>query len=432
MFRFSKYILLICLLTVSRGLIAQTTTSSTYSQFGPGLLNRPLLPQTRAMGGISAAYRMPGSYHNINVANPAQYSSIRLTVFDGGISGEYLNRANRGGDETDFTAALSHLTFAVPVTKKSAMSFGLVPFSSLGYQSRSRSFIDTNTVDNIFSGDGGVSKAYLGYGIQIGKHLSVGANASYVFGKLERSNSLEFVYDAAAYSTRQIASSSLGGFNFDYGVQYFTNVSKKVRMTLGYSGTATSKLTLDENSVFTRYTKGQGGEEGLARDTLYATSKEDRTLTLPMKHSFGIAFENPNHWMVGADVRMSDWSKYKENRTKYGYMQDSKGFSIGGQYTPDINSVGSYFKVIDYRLGFSYDKTNLHLNNTDINQMAITFGLGLPLQSSITRTTFYKINLSAELGQRGTLENNLVREHYVNIHLGFTLNDTWFRKYKFD
>lgn len=432
MFRFFKYILLFCIVAATAELQAQTTTSSTYSQFGPGLLNRQLLPQTRAMGGISAAYRMPGSYNNINMANPAQYSSIRLTVFDGGLGGEYLERSNRGGSEKDFTGSLSHLAFGIPVTKKSAMSFGLIPYSSLGYQSRSRTAIDTNTVDYIFNGDGGISKAYLGYGIQLGKHLSVGGNISYVFGKLERVNSYEFAYDPSAYSSREVANASVGGFNFDYGVQYFTNLSGKVRMTLGYAGTATSKIRLDENAVFTRYTKGVGGEEGIARDTLYSTERENRTLTIPLKHTFGFAIESPSRWMIGADFRMSDWSKYRENNSSYGYMAKTTGVSVGGQITPDINSVGSYFKVIDYRLGFSYDKTNLRLNNTDIKQMAITFGLGLPLQSSITRTTFYKINLAAELGQRGTLENSLVRERYVNIHLGFTLNDTWFRKYKFD
>jgi hypothetical protein len=36
--------------------------------------------------------------------------------------------------------------------------------------------------------------------------------------------------------------------------------------------------------------------------------------------------------------------------------------------------------------------------------------------------------LSAELGQRGTEKNNLVRDRYLNLHLGFTLNDKWFQK----
>lgn len=432
MFRYFRYILFVGACLVGSAVQAQTTTSSTYSQFGLGLLNRPLLPQTRGMGGISAAYRKPGSFYNINVANPAQYSAIRLTTFDGGLAGENLQRTMKGSSEKDFTASLSHLTFAVPVTKTSAMSFGLLPYSSLGYQTRSRSSVDTSTIDIIANGDGGLSKVYLGYGIQLNKNFSIGANASYIFGQLERTNSLEFVYDYSAYSTREQTRSSYGGFNFDYGMQYTGALSKKVRLTLGYSGTSSARLNASENLTFARYTKSASGDEGAPRDTVYARSRENRSINIPLMHTFGFAFEEANHWMIGGDVRLGQWENYRDNNKKVGNMRNSQGFSVGGQYTPDITSVGSYFKVIDYRLGFAYDKTNMYLNNTQVKQMALTFGLGLPLQSSITRTTFYKINVSAELGQRGALDNNLVRERYINLHVGFTLNDTWFRKYKFD
>jgi hypothetical protein len=81
---------------------------------------------------------------------------------------------------------------------------------------------------------------------------------------------------------------------------------------------------------------------------------------------------------------------------------------------------------MDYRLGIKYDKTFVKIGNNDINQYALNFGFGFPLPRN--RSSFYKINLAAEIGQRGTEMNNLVRDRYVNIHLGFTLNDKWFQK----
>ncbi|PWG82322.1 PorV/PorQ family protein [Pararcticibacter amylolyticus] len=433
MIKFIKYIFFSLVLVLSLDTNAQTTTGSTYSQLGIGLLNRPVLPQNRAMGGISAGIRRAGAYSNINLANPASYSSILLTTFDGGIGGEFLTRSKGNRSEGDFTGSLSHLVFGVPVNKTSALSFGIIPFSSQGFQTREPNSADTVTVDNIYAGDGGLSKAYLGYGVQLGKNFSVGANVSYIFGKLEETESHEFVYDYSAYSSRMQTSSSIGGFNFDYGLQYSGALSNKLRLVLGYSGTLASKLDQDDKMVFYRYTKGTGGEEGVATDSIGSEKKyATKTLKLPLTHTAGFTIEKANHWLVGADVRMGQWSKYREGNSNPDNLQNSYGFSVGGQITPDINSVGSYFKVIDYRLGFSYDKSNIRYNNTDIEQMAVTFGFGFPLQASPTRTTFYKINVSAELGQRGTLSNNLVRERYVNIHFGFTLNDQWFRKYKFD
>ena len=70
------------------------------------------------------------------------------------------------------------------------------------------------------------------------------------------------------------------------------------------------------------------------------------------------------------------------------------------------------------------------VNNTRIKRYALTAGVGMPLRPN--NGSFYKINISAEVGKRGSLVNGLVRENYVNIHLGFTLNDKWFQKYKFD
>lgn len=431
MSRFFRYTLFLFVFVWNLKGLAQTTTSSTYSQYGPGLLNRSLLPQTRAMGGLSAGIRKMGSYNNVNLANPASYSSIQLTTFDGGIGGEILSRTKGGASESDFTGSLSHLVFGIPVTKTSALSFGIIPFSSLGYQTRQRGTLDTNAVDFVYNGDGGLSKAYLGYGVQLFKHLSVGANLTYIFGKLERNSSLEFVNDYSAYNTRQQNSSSIGGLNFDYGLQYAANLNSKVRMVLGYAGSASTNLNLDQKSVFTRYIKSSGGEEEVAADTAYFNESETKSLKLPLMHTFGFTFEKMNKWLLGADLRLGQWSKYREGNTNPG-LQNALGISVGGQITPDINSVGSYFKVVDYRLGFSYDKTNVRLNNTDIEQMAVTVGFGFPLQASPTRTTFYKINVAAELGQRGTVSNRLVRERYVNMHLGFTLNDQWFRKYKFD
>ncbi|WP_069659608.1 porin family protein [Arcticibacter eurypsychrophilus] len=430
MSRIFKNLLVIFVVCGSFSAYAQTTTGSAYSKFGIGSLNGSLLPQSRAMGGISAGLRKPGSYNNINLANPASYSSIRLTTFDVGLSSEYLSRSKGGASETDFTGSLSHLIFAVPVNKKSALSFGLIPYSSLGYQSRKRSKVDSTTIDKVYGGDGGLSKFYLGYGVQLGEHLSVGFNAGYVFGKLEKTSSAEFPYDYSAYNSRIQQNSSIGGFNFDYGLQYFTNLSPKVKLTLGYSGSASPDLNLERSTVVTRYLKSAEGED-VASDTTFFNEAAKSTIKLPMMHTAGFTIEKTNNWLIGADFKYGQWKDYKEAGTNMG-LQNSYGIAIGTQITPDINSVGSYLKVIDYRLGFRYDKTYININNTDINDMAITLGFGFPLQASPTRTTFYKVNFSAELGQRGPESMSLVRERYVNFSLGFTLNDQWFRKYKFD
>ena len=151
---------------------------------------------------------------------------------------------------------------------------------------------------------------------------------------------------------------------------------------------------------------------------------------MPLIHNFGFSFLKDNKWLIGADYRTGKWSKLSIDNVNQG-LQDTYGVSIGGQITPDASAINGYFKRVDYRLGFNYDKTYIQMNGKDIKQMAVTVGLGLPL-SSYTRNSFYKMNFTAELGKRGSISNGLLQEKYINFHLGFTLNDKWFTRFRFD
>lgn len=421
-----KNIFFFTLLAGSLSAAAQVTNSSPYSQFGLGDLKGSFLPQNRAMGGLSMGIRKPGLYDNINLANPASYSSIELTTFDIGASMD-LRRLSKSGvsGKNQFNSTLSHITFGIPVNKFSAISFGLVPYSDLGYQFKNSGLVDTNRVEYIYGGEGGISKAYLGYGFKINKNLSLGFNVSYLFGSLKENRAFEFVNDLNAFNSRTQYKQSVSGLSFDYALQYSANLSEKTKLILGYTGNAGNDLNSSNNIVTTRYRKNIQGEEQAAADSTFFFEGAKNTIKMPMTHTAGFAFEKTNAWLIGADVSYSKWSDYREGSINPG-LNNSLGLAIGGQVTPDASSINSYFKLVDYRLGFKYDKTFVKINDTDINQYALTFGFGFPLPRN--RATFYKINFSAELGQRGTESNNLVRDRFVNINLGFTLNDKWFQK----
>src|SRR5690606_2258507 len=133
----------------------------------------------------------------------------------------------------------------------------------------------------------------------------------------------------------------------------------------------------------------------------------------------------------GADYRRGKWSDFSIGDVNQ-QLQDTYGFSVGGQITPDITSIGSYWNRVVYRMSFSDDKTYVKLNNQDIKQSAISLGFGFPLAPSPSRRSFYKINFTTEIGKRGALTNGLIQENFVNFHLGFTMNDRWFQRFKFD
>lgn len=410
---------------------AQSTTNSPYSKFGIGNLKGSYLPQNRAIGNLAFGISTIGAYQNINVSNPASYSQIRLTVFDVGASANLQSLSKGSISENSFNSSLSHFTFAVPVTKKSALSIGLMPYSNLGYQfSDSSSTVDVYKVNKIYSGEGGLSRAYLGYGIAIGKHFSLGANMSYIFGNLKQSRSTEFHERYLGFlNSRTTENNSVGGLYFDLGAQYITFINDKTKLTVGYTGGAEKKLNTTSSSLSTRYQTNLSSDSEFIADTTLFNKNVSGKLILPTNHNFGFSIERLNKWLIGADVRLANWSQFRNSGANPNF-NNTFGFSVGGQITPNVNAVTNYLKLIDYRAGFSYDKTYLTVKNTDIDVKSLNFGFGLPLISA--RSAFYKVNFTTEIGKRGTLENNLVKENFVNFHIGFTINDRWFQKYKYD
>jgi hypothetical protein len=411
---------------------AQTTanTSSPYSQYGIGTPNEGLLPQTRAMGGISTAINRISGYNTINIQNPASYSFINLTSIDIGALGTFntLKQGNVAGQRNG-NFRLSHFNFAAPVSKRSALSFGLVPYTDLGYNYRNSGTVDTNAINYIYSGDGGLSKAYAGYGFGIGRHLSFGANVSYIFGNLRKFRSAEIPQLFSAINTRSERSNSVGGINFDYGTQLSFDLSETRHLTFGYSGSSNSSLNSEITNVVSQYLTNSDGSETGAIDTSSRQVISNGKIKLPLMHHVGISYQKDGKFLIGADYSRGNWSALTIGGVNQG-LQNSQSFSLGGQITPNNNSIHSYLALVDYRLGVRYDKTYININNTDIKQYVLSFGMGLPLPRN--GGAFYKVNLTGEYGQRGTLSNNLIKENFFTIHLGFTLNDTWFTRYKFD
>ena len=83
--------------------------------------------------------------------------------------------------------------------------------------------------------------------------------------------------------------------------------------------------------------------------------------------------------------------------------------------------------MIRYRFGLYTAKTYLNLKNQQLNENAVTLGLGLPLKRSGTL-----FNISAELGQVGTTNDELIKESFARFKVGFIFSDIWFVKRKFN
>lgn len=425
------------ILLSSTSAFAQSSTShSPYSQFGLGQMREDLLPQTRSMGGISSGVRFQGGLPILNISNPASYSGFNRTILDAGLYGNMtqLEKNNRADNTADF--AFSHFAFGFSLNKNNGpklggISFGLMPYSDVGYSIASNRDISNTPYTTRLVGEGGLNKAYVGWGVSPVRNLSIGANIGFLFGNLYDKSLIEFPSGYGYYNTAKTDTRRVTGITYDYGVQYFLPLGNRKNLTIGYSGSLDNSVNSKITSIVSRTLTPTGNvTEQVPIDTSSNDIISNGKINLPLKHAVGFTFSKGVNWMVGADFKYADWSKYQV-RLNEEPLGKNIGLAVGGQFKPDPTSM-NYLKVIDYRLGFRYNKTHMTVNQQRINDMAVTVGLGLPLPETGFGRTFSNVNISAEFGQQGTLKSNLVRERYININLGFTINDAWFIRRSYD
>lgn len=415
---------------IQTGFSQKSTSHSPYSQFGLGQMRNDLLPQTRAMGGISSGVRYLAGLPTLNIANPASYSALNRTVLEAGVYGNFtqLSRDNMNDHTADF--AFGHIAIGIPLQKYGGMSFGLLPFSDVGYSSKNRESIDDLVYEKQVFGEGGINKAYVGYGLSPVKGLSVGANVGFLFGNLYDITEVTFVSDLSAYPSELRETRNIRGATLDYGLQYSRPIGKKYNLTMGYSGTLNNTIKL-RPSRFITISENNFDDDYIAPplDTVSTGTFASRKVHLPLKHRVGITLSKGYNWLVGVDFNYADWSKFESQQGAK--LEKGYGFAVGGQLKPDPTSA-RYWNQVDYRLGFRFNQTPIVYRNQRINDMAVTVGMGFPLPETNFGRTFSQVNISAEFGQQGTLRHNLVRERYISINLGFTVNDSWFIRRSLD
>ena len=165
-------------------LVAQNNSDrSPYSRFGYGTLGLRQTATTRALGGLGAGLR-DGLI--VNPANPASYTAVDSMTFimDLAVSlrGSFLEEGKQ--KDRRVLGNLDYATILFPISHHLAVSAGIMPFSTVGYRFGSLEKLkgdSQNTYQRAYSGQGSFNDVYLGVGGRIG-NVSLGANASYVFG----------------------------------------------------------------------------------------------------------------------------------------------------------------------------------------------------------------------------------------------------------
>ena len=418
-----KNFLICCICLISFSCYTQNGTVSTYSFFGIGESRDNGTVENQMMGGL----QMYADSIHINLRNPAAYSELLLTTYTGAISNTTLRLKEVGSQENVSVATFDYIAIGLPIAKKTAIGFGLKPFSSVGYSiATSSQNAAQDTISTLFSGEGGINTAFLSIGFQPIKNLSIGASVKYNFGIIDyqRIQSIQNVQ----FGTRNDRESRVSGYDFDFAVNYRRKIGSKYTL-ISHIGVDTQVNLVSRNSEqIGSFSTSTGADIETTDVDLRSLNLSDTELKIPTNTVLGAGFGEERKWFLGAEYSFQQLNSFENSFLRIDNVRydNAQTVAFGGYFIPNYSSFSGYFSKITYRAGIRYEETGLIVNDREINNFGITFGFGLPL-GGINPSN---VNLGFELGRRGTTAAGLVEESRLKINLGISLNDKWFRKRK--
>ncbi len=409
---------------------------SPYSLFGFGDLVRQGTTYNTMMGGIGIGDR---NVRNINILNPAGITARELKSFmvDFGLENRnviYEGNAARSISPTasgvqrsaSNTFNMHNLVVSFPIASQGAFKVGIMPYSSVNYDFEAHETSDeliasVGDITYTRTGRGGLYKAFLGAGVTLFDRLSLGIDANYYFGRIVRSSSATFE-NATSYRYLETGwRDNVSCFGAKAGLQYSQPLTKALVATVGVTYDFNTKLRGSQ----TRFAYG----EYSATDTIYHKVSNLENYAIPGEIGAGITLRYSDQWMIGFDYTRQDWSKvdfggYPGVDFSTGVAQN---FRAGFEVTPnryDVRSgFGHFLRRVTYRGGAYHERSFMQLGGHPVAATGITLGFGLPVFRY-----YNSLNLGVDIGQRGTLKSNQIRERYFLITISFNLHDIWFIK----
>lgn len=416
---------------------AQSGTNSPYSQYGLGVLSDQAAGFNRGMNGLGLGFH---EHNQINFSNPASYSSLdSLTfIFDAGVSGQITSFKEGGNKKNAQNADFEYVVAGFRAFKHLGVSFGLVPFTNIGYSYASTQTIkgdqDNRKATNTYSGSGGIHQVYLGLGWQPLAGFSIGVNGSYLYGNYTKTVVNGYSDSYVNTLTKQYTA-DVRSYKVDFGLQYTARLSKKDQLTLGLTYGLGHKI----GGKPTMEIISNNSQSGVADTTSFPqTGQANLNLETPNNIGVGLMYDHANAVKIGLDYNLQKWSSVKapsyetsgSNAADYsmrkGFYKNRHKFTLGTEICPQEYGM-KFWQRVHYRAGVSYATPYCIINSSDgPKEISASIGFGIPIANKWNNRSL--LNVSCQWVQQSA--KNFITENTFRINIGLTFNERWFAKWK--
>ena len=406
---------------------------SPYSIYGIGDISKEGTAFNKGMGGTGIATR---NKRFINYLNPAAVTARDSLSFMADFGLSQKNTVYRQGDikSGNNTFNIYDFIMSFPIYRSSAFMVGITPFSDVGYDFSSIE-TDPDIIGNTGNitydsyGTGSVYQIFFGAGVTFWKRLSLGAEAIYYFGNLDKVTNMD--YSNSSYRSLNSGNDlAIRAATGKFGIQYEQKIAGDVSMVIG----ATYRMGTNLKGYATEY---RYANLSSVTDTLRhnVDTLAKAGLRVADELGVGISLKGGDKWSAEFNYLRSDWTKSGFDSAKGFRVSGASSFSstvsqsfrAGFEFVPNRNDIRYFFKRCAYRGGVYYDQAYYKLDGNNVNSMGITLGMTLPVFR-----WYNGLTVGVDLGQRASTRNNMIRERYAMFVVGFNIHDIWFQKPRYN
>ncbi len=398
---------------------AQINSGDPYSSFGIGILKSNTGPYT-AMGGIGTA--MCDKIH-INFLNPPSYAHLDSNRFycQVGVFGEIVSLKEQNKKWNYKNGNIDNFNMAFRIFDNLYTSMGINRISNASYHIYSVNSItgdDSYNYKKDMEGGGGLNDIHMGLAYRY-KNISIGVNASWIFGKFDRSKSV-FINSSNSYILEAHEKTNISGFTINTGILYSLFLSSKSQLTLGGRIRMKNNLWGEKNLTAVKKNYYSGIAVPIIEE-----KKADGDIAYPLNLSGGIVFRYDRRWTFGADYTLDMMSDYKEFDINRGF-DDAHRINIGASIIPDDGG-RKWIERNTYMAGAYYDKSYLSLNGKNIRILALTLGTEIPLSK---RNSILLLNFGFDIGKTIKTPSELIEKKFAKFNVNIIFKERWFIKRK--
>ena len=406
---------------------------SPYSIFGIGELERDGNAYTKSMGGTGIATR---NRRFINFTNPAAVTARDSLAFMADFGLEQKNTIYKQGDirSANNTFNIHNFVLSFPIYRSSAFMVGISPFSDVGYdfssiEENNEIIGNTGNINYSSYGTGSVYQVFFGAGVTFWKRLSIGAEAIYYFGNIDKITCMDYT-NSSYRSIKSGNELSVNGTTGKFGLQYEQKLGGNVSMIVG----ATYRMSTKMNGYSENY---RYATQSSVVDTLKHSvdTLAYGKLNFGDELGVGISLKGGEKWHAEFNYLRSGWENSGFNTTP-GFSAagssvfsatTSQSFRFGFEIVPNRNDIRYYMRRCAYRAGVYYDQAYYKLDGNNVNSMGLTLGMTLPVFR-----WYNGLTVGVDLGQRASTRQGMVRERYAKLAIGFNIHDIWFQKPRYN